>query len=57
MNAPVDVAALPDPYAIPLDALDVSNPRIFHEDAHFPFFERLRREDPVHYTAESRYGP
>ena len=23
----------------------------------WPFFERLRREDPIHYTAESEFGP
>ena len=57
MNAPVDISALPDPYAVPLDSLDVSDPRIYHEDAHYRFFERLRQEDPVHYTAESPYGP
>ena len=40
-----------------LDALDVSNFYLFQSDAHWPFFERLRNEDPVHYHADSRYGP
>ncbi len=40
-----------------LDALDVSNFYLFQSDAHWPFFERLRAEDPVHYHADSRYGP
>lgn len=40
-----------------LDALDVSNFHLFQSDAHWPFFERLRRDDPIHYHADSRYGP
>jgi cytochrome P450 len=41
----------------PLDALDVSNWHLFEHDAIWPYFERLRREDPVHYHADSHYGP
>lgn len=41
----------PSPYA------DVSNPRLYREDAWAPHFARLRREDPVHRHAESPYGP
>jgi cytochrome P450 len=37
--------------------LDVSNFYLFQSDAIWPFFERLRKEDPVHYHADSRYGP
>ena len=40
-----------------LDDLDVSNFHLFQSDAHWPFFERLRKEDPVHYHQDSRYGP
>ncbi|MFT6434274.1 MAG: cytochrome P450 [Candidatus Azotimanducaceae bacterium] len=40
-----------------LDQLDVSNHFLFQQDAQWPMFERLRQEDPVHYHAESRYGP
>ena len=42
---------------VPLDKMDVSNWHLNENDAHWPYFERLRKEDPVHYTAESRYGP
>jgi cytochrome P450 len=42
---------------IPLAELDVSRPSLFQGDKAGLFFERLRREDPVHYCAESRYGP
>lgn len=42
---------------IPLAELDVSHPSLFQSDKAGLLFERLRREDPVHYCAESRYGP
>jgi cytochrome P450 len=44
-------------YATPLDQFDVANLELFRTDTQGPWFERLRREDPVHYTAESEYGP
>ncbi len=40
-----------------IDELDVSNWHLFKADAQWAFFERLRREDPVHYHSDSRYGP
>jgi cytochrome P450 len=42
---------------IALDAIDVSDPQIYQDDTWYPIFARLRREDPVHYCPESRYGP
>ncbi len=42
---------------IPLDKINVSQPELFRTNAFWPYFERLRREDPVHYCAESDYGP
>jgi len=50
-------ASLPDVYSMPLDAIDVSDPKIYQDDVWHPYFERLRREAPVHYCRESRYGP
>jgi cytochrome P450 len=41
----------------PLEELDVSDPRLFETDRWRPYFERLRREDPVHYLADSPFGP
>ena len=46
-----------DAYTTPLDAFDVSDPQLYQDDTWRPWFERLRREDPVHYCPESRYGP
>ena len=44
-------------YAAPLDSLNPAQPELFKNDAFWPVFERLRAEAPVHYTAESEYGP
>ena len=41
----------------PLSAIDVSDPAIYQQDTWQPLFARLRREAPVHYCAESCYGP
>jgi cytochrome P450 len=48
---------IPDPYSLPLDKLDPVNPDLFAADAHWRYFERLRKEDPVHYTPEHEFGP
>jgi len=47
----------PDPYAIPLDEIDVSRRELFENNTFEKYFERLRKEDPVHYCAQSEYGP
>jgi cytochrome P450 len=48
---------LPDAWSIPLEQIDVSDPALLQQDAWRPYFERLRREDPVHYQAHSPFGP
>ncbi|MDP1872564.1 cytochrome P450 [Phenylobacterium sp.] len=44
-------------YGTPLDQLNPAQPELFQANAMWPIFERLRKEAPVHYTAESEYGP
>jgi cytochrome P450 len=44
-------------YATPLDEFQVHDIDHFTSDTLWPWFERLRAEDPVHYTRESEYGP
>jgi cytochrome P450 len=46
-----------DPYSIPLDRIDVSDSELFETDTHWGYFERLRKEDPVHYCSTSDFGP
>ncbi len=71
MNAPVDTETqgsgphpLHDPeqvkvnpYDIPLAEIDVANPYLFEANVHWDWFKRLRDEAPVHYCAESEFGP
>jgi cytochrome P450 len=42
---------------MPLDQIDVADPILFQTDSHWPYFERLRREDPVHYAVNEDHGP
>ncbi|HEY3845520.1 MAG TPA: hypothetical protein VGL95_00240, partial [Acetobacteraceae bacterium] len=60
MNAPVAVEptedAQRDAWSIPLDRIDVSNPHLYQDDTWQPYFARLRRDDPVHYTKDGMYG-
>ncbi len=44
-------------YATPLDQLNPAQPALFQSDQMWWNFERLRKEDPVHFTAQSDYGP
>ncbi len=37
-------------YAMPLDQIDPADPELFRTDTMWPYFERLRKEDPVHWT-------
>ena len=46
-----------DPSRVPLDQIDVSQGELYEHDAQWGFFERLRRDDPIHYCANSEYGP
>ncbi|MAU59647.1 MAG: cytochrome P450 [Parvibaculum sp.] len=46
-----------DATSLPIDRIDVSRPELYEHNAEGEYFRRLRREDPVHYCAESAYGP
>jgi cytochrome P450 len=56
MNAPVNVDPREDAYSTPLDRIDVSQPRLYQDDIWEPYFERLLREDPVHWCEGGMYG-
>ncbi len=47
---------LPDPMTTPIEQIDVSDSRLYQQDAWRPYFERLRRDDPVHLTEDSPFG-
>mgnify|MGYP003650949723 CR=1 FL=1 len=52
-----EILAVPDPYSIPLEDINVAQPEIFQQDAHWNYFKRLREEAPVHYCKDSAFGP
>src|SRR6516225_2813162 len=45
-----------DPWSVPLDEIDVSNPYLYSEDTWHGFFARLLRDDPVHFCDSPLYG-
>lgn len=51
------VSSVPDPYAIPLEQLDPGRVEFFRHGRHLACFERLRREDPVHFVQSEQFGP
>jgi cytochrome P450 len=46
-------------YSIPLDEINVADPELFRTDTQWAYFERLRKEDPVHLHPEGHHeqGP
>jgi cytochrome P450 len=38
-------------YSTPLEAIDPANAELFRTNSFWPYFERLRKEDPVHWAA------
>ncbi len=57
MNIPVKPEAVAEAYNTPLEQLNPARADRFQADTFWPVFERLRREDPVHFTPESEFGP
>ena len=51
------VALHADPYDMPLEDFDVSQPELWRDNVFWPYFERMRQEDPVHYCKDSENGP
>jgi cytochrome P450 len=57
-NEPPHLAAARErAYAMNLDELDLLDPELWQSDSHWPYFERLRDESPIHYHAHGRFGP
>ncbi|HSZ49931.1 MAG TPA: cytochrome P450 [Caulobacteraceae bacterium] len=60
----MNVAVKPEPgieadeaWTAPLEELNPARVDRFQNDTVWPVFERLRREDPIHFTPDSEYGP
>ena len=56
MSAAEPIVSEVDVDAIPLEQIDVSDPKLYQEDTYAPYFARLRREAPVHYREDGMYG-
>jgi cytochrome P450 len=56
MNAFVACDPFADAESLPLDQIDVSDPRLYQNHIWQPYFARLRREDPVHWRQNGMYG-
>ena len=50
-------AGIPDPYSVPLDQIDMGKAELYPAQAHWAYFERLRKEDPVHFCESEEFGP
>ncbi len=48
---------IPEVYSLSIDKIDVSNPFLFRQSRWQSYFKRLRDEAPVHYQANSPFGP
>ena len=44
-------------FSMPLDEFHPAQPALFQDDVMWPYFERLRRDAPVHRTQDSQFGP
>ena len=44
-------------WSLPLEEFDPGDPELFQSDTHWPYFDRLRRDEPVHYCKDSIFGP
>jgi hypothetical protein len=49
-------AAREKAYATPLSEFHPGNPELFRSDTQWPYFERLRNEEPVHFCSTSPVG-
>jgi cytochrome P450 len=56
MSQAADNIAIQDPYTLPLESINVVDPSLFQQDAHWAYFARLRDEDPVHLNEDGEYG-
>ena len=44
-------------YSMALEDMNPGDPDLFRTNTHWPYFERLRAEDPVHWCKDSEFGP
>ena len=56
MNTPTIIDPVADAESMPLDEIDVSDPKLYQDYIWQPYFARLRRDDPEHWRENAMYG-
>ncbi|HEX3675226.1 MAG TPA: cytochrome P450 [Rhizomicrobium sp.] len=56
---PQDLKAAAEAHAwsMPIEEIEVGNPELFRTDTLWPYFARLRKDDPVHHSVHPEHGP
>ena len=44
-------------FKMPIEEINPAQPLLFQQNAVWPYFERLRRDDPVHFSEQDEFGP
>jgi cytochrome P450 len=44
-------------FSMPIEGINPAQPHLFQQNVILPYFERLRRDDPVHFCKEHEFGP
>jgi cytochrome P450 len=44
-------------YSMPIEEIEVAKPELFETNTMWPYFERLRKEDPIHHSVHEEFGP
>jgi len=57
VQTPQQKAAREHAFSTPLEQFNPGDPELFRSDTFWPYFDRLRREEPVHYCRDSVFGP
>jgi cytochrome P450 len=50
-------AAAAQAWSLPIEALDPAQPELFVNDAHWAYFDRLRKESPIHWSPSNGVYP
>jgi cytochrome P450 len=56
---PTDLHAAAEAHAwsMPVEEIEMANPELFRTDTIWPYFARLRKDDPVHHSVHPDHGP
>jgi cytochrome P450 len=57
VQTPQQQAAREHAFSTPLERFNPGDPELYRTDSFWPYFDRLRNEDPVHYCKDSMFGP